>query len=194
MNVILASKSPRRREILENLGVKFTVVTADTDESSNIQNPEELVKELAYRKANAVKEKLISEDKFTSDTLIIGCDTVVAKDSLILGKPKNRNNAKEMLLTLSGDSHKVLSGLTLITEKRELSCCETTYVYFDKLTEDELESYIDSGECDDKAGAYGIQGLASRFIKRIDGCYFNVVGLPVNLLHRMSKEIGTDVF
>lgn len=194
MNIILASKSPRRREILENLGVLFTIITADTDESSDIQNPEELVKELSCRKANAVKEKLIAENKLTPDTVIIGCDTVVAKDGLILGKPKDRKNAKEMLLMLSDNSHNVISGITIITSKSSLSASQTTTVYFDNMSEEEINAYIDSGECDDKAGAYGIQGLASRFIKKIDGCYFNVVGLPVNLLHNMAKEIGTHIF
>jgi septum formation protein len=194
MNIILASKSPRRREILENLGVKFTVVTADTDENSDIQNPEELVKELAYRKANAVKEKLIAKKKFTDDTVIIGSDTVVAKGGLILGKPKDRKNAKEMLLMLSGDSHSVISGVSIITANKTLCLSQTTDVYFDVMSENEINTYIDSGECDDKAGAYGIQGLASRFIKKIDGCYFNVVGLPVNLLNKMAKEMDIDIF
>lgn len=194
MNIILASKSPRRREILQNLDVEFTIVTAETDENSDTKNPEELVKELALKKACAVKDKLVFENKFTDDTVIIGSDTVVAKDGKILGKPKDRKNAKEMLCMLSGDSHKVISGVALIVGERKLTSCEITDVYFDKLTEDEIETYISTGECDDKAGAYGIQGKASRFIKKIDGCYFNVVGLPVNLLHNMAKEMKIDIF
>lgn len=194
MNIILASKSPRRREILENLNVKFSIVTAETDENSNTLNPQELVKELALKKASAVMEKLIAENKFTDDTVIIGSDTVVSKDGKILGKPKDRENAKEMLNMLSGDSHKVISGIAIITSNRKLTAAETTDVYFDKMSEHEIKAYIDSGECDDKAGAYGIQGKASRFIKKIDGCYFNVVGLPVNLLHNMAKELNIDIF
>lgn len=194
MNIILASKSPRRREILNTLNVKFNIVTAETDENSDTQNPEELVKELALKKASAVMEKLIAENKFTDDTVIIGSDTVVSKDGKILGKPKDRENAKEMLNMLSGDSHKVISGIAIITSNRKLTAVETTDVYFDKMSEYEIKAYIDSGECDDKAGAYGIQGKASRFIKKIDGCYFNVVGLPVNLLHNMAKELNIDMF
>lgn len=194
MNIILASKSPRRREILENLDVDFSIITAETDEISDTQNPEELVKELALKKASAVMEKLISENKFTADTVIIGSDTVVAKDGKILGKPKDRQNAKEMLCMLSGDCHKVISGIALIVGERKMTSCETTEVYFDKLTTEEIETYVSTGECDDKAGAYGIQGKASRFIKKIDGCYFNVVGLPVNLLHNMARKMEINIF
>ena len=194
MNIILASKSPRRREILENLDVNFSIITSETDENSDTENPEELVKELALKKACAVMEQLILDNKFTSDTVIIGSDTVVAKDGKILGKPKDRQNAKEMLCMLSGDCHKVISGIALIVGDRKMTSCETTEVYFDKLTAEEIESYVSTGECDDKAGAYGIQGKASRFIKKINGCYFNVVGLPVNLLHNMAKEMEINLF
>lgn len=194
MNIILASKSPRRREILENLDVNFRVITEETDENSTTQNPEELVKELALKKATAVMKKLISENQFTADTVIIGSDTVVAKNGKILGKPKDRQNAKEMLCTLSGDCHKVISGVAIIVGDRKMTSCEITKVYFDKLTPEEIETYVATGECDDKAGAYGIQGKASRFIKKIDGCYFNVVGLPVNLLHNMAKQMDIKLF
>ena len=190
INIILASKSPRRREILENLNISFTVVTAQTDESSNTENPEKLVEELALRKASAVKQQLISEGSHTKDTVIIGCDTVVVKDGIVLGKPKDRQEATEMLKMLSDSSHSVISGLALIKGDDVFCSHETTTVYFDKLTDSEIASYTATGECDDKAGAYGIQGLASKFIKGIKGCYFNVVGLPVNLLYNSFKYMN----
>lgn len=194
MNIILASKSPRRSEILKNLGVEFRVFTAETDESSKIESPELLVEELAKRKALAVKELLIKENKFGSDTVIIAADTVVAKDGNILGKPTDRIDAKSMLELLSGDGHSVTSGVAIISGEETLVNHETTLVYFDPLTNEEIEKYIATGECDDKAGGYGIQGYASKFINRIDGCYFNVVGLPVNLLYKMSKQLRINIF
>ncbi|MBE6732760.1 MAG: septum formation protein Maf [Ruminococcaceae bacterium] len=194
MNIILASKSPRRSEILKNLGVEFTVFTAETDESSNINSPELLVEELSKRKALAVKDILIKENKFNGDTVIIAADTVVAKDGNILGKPTSRTDAKCMLKLLSGESHSVTSGVAVIKGEEILVNHETTLVYFDPLSDDEIENYIATGECDDKAGSYGIQGYASKFINRIDGCYFNVVGLPVNLLYKMLKKLSIDIF
>ena len=189
MKLILASKSPRRREILSNLNIEFDIITADTNEDSDIKEPEKLVEELAFRKADAVRNMLYANGKLTDDCVIIGCDTVVSKDGAILGKPKDRKDAFLMLKTLSGNEHQVLSGVALLKGDKSVVSHEITKVYFDDLSEKEIEDYISSGECDDKAGAYGIQGLASKFVKRIDGCYFNVVGLPVNLLYRMLKEI-----
>lgn len=189
MKIILASKSPRRKEILTNLNIDFEIITADTDESSDIKKPEKLVKELALRKANAVKNLLIANGNFNDDTIIIGCDTIVALKNKILGKPKDRKDAAEMLAMLSGNKHRVISGLAVLKGEKSYISNETTRVYFDNLSEAEINDYISSGECDDKAGSYGIQGLASKFIKKIDGCYFNVVGLPVNLLYRILKNI-----
>ncbi len=189
MKIILASKSPRRKEILENLKIDFTVLSADADESTDIKEPEALVQELALRKADAVKELLIKSGRYSNDILIIGCDTVVFSEGEILGKPKDRKNAFRMLKGLSGKSHTVTSGLALIKGDKRLSDSETTKVFFDNMTDSEIEEYISTGECDDKAGGYGIQGLASKFIKGIEGCYFNVVGLPVNLLYRMLKKL-----
>ena len=192
MNIILASKSPRRREILSNLGLQFEIVTADTDESSDIINGAELAQELSARKAIAVKDVLESQGDYCDDTLIIGCDTVVCCDDNILGKPRDNADAKRMLNLLSGREHSVISGLTLLYNGQKLTSFEETKVFFDSLNEKEIEDYIASGEPRDKAGAYGIQGLASKFIGRIEGCYFNVVGLPVNLLYRMLKQIKND--
>jgi len=188
MKIILASKSPRRKEILENLKIDFKVLSADADESTDIAEPKALVKELALRKAEAVKNLLIKNRQYSDDTVIIGCDTVVYSNGKILGKPKDRKDAFQMLKELSGKCHTVTSGIALVKKDKTLIDSETTTVFFDDITDGEIEEYVATGESDDKAGAYGIQGLASKFIKGIEGCYFNVVGLPVNLLHKMLKK------
>ena len=188
MKIILASKSPRRKEILENLKLDFEIITADTNEDSDIKDPQKLVEELAKRKAEAVKNLLIAENKYSLDDIIIGCDTVVANDNVILGKPKDRDDATSMLHSLSGKKHRVISGLAILKGEKSFISNEVTEVLFDNLSETEIENYVKTGECDDKAGAYAIQGLASKFIKGINGCYFNVVGLPVNLLYNALKE------
>ncbi len=186
MRIVLASKSPRRREILENLNVSFEIITADTDESSDITDGKALAEELSFRKAYAVWQTLNS----TKDTLVIGCDTIVCCDGKILGKPKNREDAVRMLKSLSGKKHSVISGLTLLYGDKKYICSETTYVLFDDMTDEQINNYVSSGECDDKAGAYAIQGGAARYINGIEGCYFNVVGLPVNRLCTAAAELG----
>ena len=182
MRIILASKSPRRREILQNLGLEFEVITADTNEECDITDGALLAEELSLRKAKAVADGIELDD-----TVVIGCDTVVVCDGKILGKPKDRADAEKMLRMLSGKAHSVISGLTLIGGGNIITASEETKVFFDELTESEIEEYISTDEPYDKAGAYGIQGLAGKFIGRIEGCYFNVVGLPVNLLYRCLK-------
>lgn len=183
MKLILASKSPRRYEILKNLGYDFTVLTQPTDENSNLTSPKDLVMELAYRKAKAVAEKCDDE------SVVLGCDTVVAIDGKILGKPKDEQDARNMLEMLSNNVHSVYSGLCLIKGDKVLTNFCKTDVYFDKLSQKDIDWYINQNEWEDKAGSYGIQGKASVFVKRIDGDYFNVVGLPVNLLYNMLKQI-----
>ncbi len=187
MEIILASASPRRREILENLGVEFTVRVADTDESSDVRNPEELCCLLSRRKAEAAAQKLSRND--IRGTVIIGCDTVVALGGEIFGKPKTKDNARRMLRVLSGKTHRVISGLTVINGGNVLTDFEVTEVTFDKLTEAQISDYISREYVLDKAGAYAVQGLAACFIKKINGSYFNVVGLPVRLLYRLCPEI-----
>ena len=189
MKIILASKSPRRKEILENLELDFEIITADTNEDSQISDPQKLVEELAFRKADAVKNLLISENKYSSDLAIIGCDTVVANGDDILGKPKDRKDAGLMLKSLSGKKHRVISGLAILKGEKTFVSNEVTEVLFDNLSEEEIENYVKTGESDDKAGGYAVQGLASKFIKGINGCYFNVVGLPVNLFYNALKEM-----
>ncbi len=185
IKVILASKSPRRKEILENLGIKFDIMVADADESSDIKIPDELVMTLAERKGRAVIEKLGDD---AEDALIIACDTLVYADGEFLGKPCDRADAERMIKMLSGDSHSVISGLYVYYKGREARASAETKVFFDELTKDDINAYLDTSEPYDKAGAYAIQGKASAFIKGIEGDYFNVVGLPVNTLCKLLKD------
>ena len=184
IKVILASKSPRRKEILENLGVKFDIIVADADETSDIKDPEELVMTLAERKGRAVRERLGD----CKDTLIIASDTLVYADGEFLGKPRDRADAERMIRMLSGNHHCVVSGIYLSYGEREARASASTKVFFDSLTDDEIEAYLDTSEPYDKAGAYAIQGRASAFIRGIEGDYFNVVGLPVNTLYRLLRD------
>ena len=191
MKIILASKSPRRREILENLGFEFEVMTCETDESSDISNGARLAVELSARKAKAVAEMLFKDGKADGQTIVVGCDTVVICGDEILGKPRDRADAERMMRMLSGRGHSVVSGLTLICGDQIISDHAETKVFFDKLTDEDIEDYISSDEPYDKAGGYGIQGKAGLFINRIEGCYYNVVGLPVNLLNHCLKKISS---
>lgn len=188
MKFILASKSPRRREILADLGLKFDIVTADTDESCELKDPRAFVEELALRKGRAVA------DLIDGNTVIIASDTVVACGGEILGKPRDRADACRMLNMLSGSRHSVISGIALISKDKEAVASEVTEVIFDTLTDSDKEIYLNSNEPYDKAGAYAIQGLASMWIKGIEGDYFNVVGLPVKRLHDLLlDEFGIDM-
>ncbi len=187
MKWILASGSPRRKDILHDLGCQFDVMTADTDETCTATDPAEIVCTLAKRKAEAVADKLgVRSD----ERLIIAADTLVACDGKVLGKPVDRDDAAAMLRMLSGRTHQVFSGVSLIWGDKQSTAFECTDVTFDTLTEQEIQRYVDSGEPLDKAGSYGIQGKAAAFIRRIDGCYFNVVGLPVHRLYRLLQEWG----
>ena len=188
MKFILASKSPRRREILSDLGISFEIITADTDESCNLTDPR------AYAEALALKKGLAVSDKIDGDSIIIASDTIVACNGEILGKPHSREDAKRMLDMLSGSKHDVISGIALISKKKIAVASEVTHVIFDTLTDSDKEIYLNSSEPYDKAGAYAIQGLASMWIKGIEGDYFNVVGLPVKRLHDLLlEEFGIDM-
>ena len=187
MRVVLASKSPRRSEILNMLGLNFEVITADTDETSDIKDPKKLVEELANRKGSAVAKKLNY-----NDTLIISADTVVALDDEILGKPIDKNDAYNMLKKLSGRSHKVVSGVSLYFNGKTITAHEVTEVCFSTLSDEMIENYIATNEPMDKAGAYAVQGLASVWIDKINGCYFNVVGFPTRLFYKMLGEMNID--
>ncbi len=189
MRIILASKSPRRREILEMLGVKFEVVVADTEEICDNENPGARVETLAMQKAVAVQEKLGTKDSGDKgEDLIIACDTLVYLDGEFFGKPESRDDARRMLSKLSGRTHEVWSGICLCGKGKTVVASEKTEVEFAKMSQNEIERYLDSEEPFDKAGAYAVQGRAARYVKGLSGDYFNVVGLPVNLLYRTLKE------
>lgn len=188
MRVILASKSPRRKEILENLGIKFEVIVADADERCDIADPCERVSALAAIKGRAVKEQV------GNDCLIIASDTLVFAEGEFLGKPRDRSDARRMIEMLSGKAHSVVSGLYLSMGDKEYFGAGETKVIFDEMTDGEIEDYISSPEPYDKAGGYAVQGLASLYVSGIEGDYFNVVGLPVNLLYKaLKQEFGIDI-
>ena len=189
MKYILASKSPRRREILSNLGLTFEIVTAETDESSDERDPYLLVEELSRRKGEAVRDLLLSQGRDLTDTVIISSDTVVAVDGEILGKPRDAADAARMLRLLSGREHEVVSGICLLGADRVGVAHEVTHVTFEKLDEELIARYVERTNPYDKAGAYAIQGEASLWIEGISGCYFNVVGLPVHRMNALHREI-----
>lgn len=175
MKLVLASKSPRRSEILKNAGYDFVVRVADADETiPDGTNPEDAVVFLAARKAMAVER--------ADDETVLGADTIVVLDDKILGKPKDREDAYNMLKALSGRAHSVFTGVCIIENGKSMTFAEETRVEFLSLSDDEIYRYIDTNDCYDKAGAYGIQGYASKFVRRIDGDYFNVVGLPISAI------------
>ena len=190
INIILASASPRRKALLEMLGVeKLTVIPAKGEETIDLSlTPEELVKALSRQKAAEVAAERASEN-----AVVIGADTVVVLDGAVLGKPKDEAGAKRMLSALSGRGHAVWTGITAIRGDQSLSRAERTEVFFRPLTEREIDAYIATGEPLDKAGAYGAQDMASLFVERIDGDFFNVVGLPLCALGKLLKELGVDL-
>lgn len=194
MRYILASKSPRRRELLEGIGLDFEVVVSEVDEDSPLTDPIELVRELALKKGSAVYEKLLSQGEISEEDIIISADTVVACECEILGKPHDREEAKRMLSLLSGKEHRVISGVALIRGGKTFVSHSETFVNFEELTDTDIENYLGTTEPYDKAGAYAIQGFASLFIKGIRGCYFGVVGLPLNVLDRLHREaVGSSL-
>ncbi len=190
MRYILASASPRRKEILSAAGLDFKIITADADETSSICDPVALTRELARIKGVAVAQRLRAEGRYDTDTVIISADTVVVCDGEILGKPHDRADAERMLRMLSGRTHTVVSGVALTVGDDTFTDASVTSVTFDTLDEDFLNSYLDCDEPYDKAGAYAIQGLAARVVKKIDGCYLGVVGLPLNCLCTLAKNNG----
>ena len=188
---VLASKSPRRRELLKKIGVQAEIMRANVDESSIGElSPEKTVTELALLKASDVAKY------FRGDTYVIGADTVVSLDGEIFGKPQNIEDAKNMLRKLSGKKHSVYTGYCVVHCKSGniVSRYEKTDVYFKELSDREIDAYIKTREPMDKAGAYGIQEKGSMFVEKIDGDYFNVVGLPVCALVKLfDKEFGVNL-
>ena len=181
--LILASGSPRRRELLDLMGLTYTVETPDVDESFS-GRPSETVMEISRRKAAAVAAR-------HSDSIIIAADTLVFADGA-LGKPHTPERAKEMLRSLAGNWHHVYTGITVINTRsgRILRNVDKTRVHLVPMTEQEIDAYVATGEPLDKAGAYGIQGMGGMFVDRIDGSYSNVVGLPMSMLHIMLAQVG----
>ena len=172
--------------------------TADADETISEKSPAKVVEALSKRKALAVYDKMKNEETFTKDMLILGADTVVALDGEIMGKPKDRQDAKRMITALQGRAHEVFTGASFVylDEQDNVTCHsfhECTKVYFHPMDEAEVIDYVSCGECDDKAGAYGIQGRAMRYIEKIEGDYQNVVGLPLARICMELKKLGITV-
>ena len=212
VRLVLASASPRRRELLSQIGLEFTVMPSTKEENAKTTEAGALVQELSRQKAVDIWEQLsggqgqnpdadqeqISEEtqepnlngKRQPELLVIGADTVVCCEGKILGKPHSRETAAEMLTALQGRSHEVYTGVTLYSQSETVTFFECTQVEFYPMTEVEISEYIDSKEPMDKAGAYGIQGLGARFVKGIRGDYNNVVGLPVGRLYQELKSHG----
>lgn len=180
--IVLASASPRRQELLRNAGINFVVRPADIPE---VPLPGEAPLMFAERMA---REKAVAAMSISNDHIILAADTVVAVGDQILGKPENAEDAARMLRTLSGKTHSVITGVCLSGNDFEDIRSETTAVHFSIMNEDEIREYVRTGEPMDKAGAYAIQGMASRWISKIEGDYYNVVGLPVDLVWRMLRE------
>jgi septum formation protein len=190
MKLILASASPRRAEILRNAGFPFDIFPADVDETIlRDERAEDYVRRLAEEKARVAMERLTPH---TIPAIVIGADTTVVAGGQILGKPADKEDARRMLRLLSGQTHEVLTGLSVTrsADSRSASHVETTRVIFASLSESEIENYLASGEPFDKAGAYGIQGIGGRYVTRIEGCYFNVMGLPLSRLWSMLRDFG----
>lgn len=212
VRLVLASASPRRRELLSQIGLEFTVMPSTKEENAKTTEAGALVQELSRQKAVDIWEQLsggqgqnpdadqeqIAEEtqepnlngKRQLELLVIGADTVVCCEGKILGKPHSREAAAEMLTALQGRSHEVYTGVTLYSQSETVTFFECTQVEFYPMTEVEISEYIDSKEPMDKAGAYGIQGLGARFVKGIRGDYNNVVGLPVGRLYQELKSHG----
>jgi septum formation protein len=183
--LVLASASPRRQELLRNAGIAFEVVPANIPEDSLPgEGAKDCAERLAYEKALAVARQRPHD-------VVLGADTVVTIDGKILGKPSDPAHAARMLRLLSGRDHHVITGVCLVADGRSFVASETTLVAVNKITDQEIADYVATGEPMDKAGAYAIQGIASRWIPRIEGDYCNVVGLPVATVFRMLHLIGS---
>ena len=193
MRLILASASPRRAEILRNAGIAFETQATLLDELPRAgETPGEYVRRLALEKACAAADAAV--ERYSGDCFIVGADTVVVAGDEMLGKPASEEDARRMLLRLSDAVHEVHTGLAVLRRpggtRRVVE--EITRVTFAPLSEEQIESYLATGEPFDKAGAYAIQGVAGRYITRIDGCYFNVVGLPLARLWSLLRELGWE--
>ena len=196
--IILASASPRRRELLTQIGLEFEVVVSEAEEKITSTEPAKVVEELSAQKAEAVWNGLQSQtdtpDAVPGDKIVIGADTVVACEGWILGKPKNTEAAVAMLQMLQGRAHEVYTGVTILYEengeKKALTFHEKTTVHFYPMTETQIREYVATGDPMDKAGSYGIQGICARYIRGIEGDYNNVVGLPAGRVYQELSKAG----
>ncbi len=195
--IILGSASPRRRELLAQIGADFEVRVSNKEEVYHSNVPEEIVKELALMKAENVAEELAEENPAgaVKSTVVIGADTIVVLDGKILGKPADEADAVRMLSSLRGRRHDVYTGVAVLDydengEKRVYNYPVGTAVYVNEMTEEEIRAYVETKDPLDKAGAYGIQGRFAAHIDRIEGDYYNVVGLPVSRVYRTLRELG----
>lgn len=186
MQLILASQSPRRKELLGLLHIPFTVRVADIDETMDSgKNPADEAARVSKRKAQAVPRE--------QDDVIIAADTIVVLDDKVLGKPADADQARAMLTALSGRDHQVMTGVTVLKGQTCLTCTEVTDVHFRPLSQREIERYVATGEPMDKAGAYGIQGGAALFVEKLRGDYYNVMGLPVCRLFMMLRTAAPEI-
>lgn len=204
MKIVLASASPRRRELLSQIGLEFEIKVSNVEEVVTTTRPADVVEELSLQKAQAVYTELMNDGKLVDNVacgdttvsagmaggsyIVIGADTVVAIGDSILGKPKDEQDAKEMLRMLAGKTHAVYTGVSVITAAGVKTFHEKTDVTFFAMSEEEISEYVATLDCMDKAGAYGIQGFCARYIAGINGDYNNVVGLPVGRLYQEIKE------
>ena len=191
MKYILASASPRRREILSNLGLDFTILVADADETCDITDPGERVEFISLKKCLAARDKLIAEgmDPTDTETVIIASDTLVTLDGEFLGKPRDEDDAVRMIDMLEGRTHTVASGIAVWHKGRTVTAHELTGVTFAPMNPAEVQAYVATGESFGKAGGYAIQGHAARYVTGIHGDYFNVVGLPVRRLYETLRMV-----
>lgn len=189
--IILASGSPRRRELLSQIDIEYEVILSNVDEHTEETLPDKIVMDLSRQKALEVASRA-AEGK-----IVLGADTVVAVDDTILGKPSSRDNAFEMIRSLSGRVHSVYTGVTLVKKcgksNKIVSFSEKTDVYVKEMSDDEIWAYIDTGESKDKAGAYGIQGRFAAFVEKINGDYNNIVGLPISRVYDELKKFTCEV-
>ena len=189
--LILASASLRRRDLMNQIGLNFEIIPSNVNEAISEVEPIKLVQKLALLKAHEVAEKEFAKK---SNALVIGADTIVVDGQTILGKPDTEETAIEMLRKLSGRQHRVMTGVAVVDSQSGKHCVdvEITHVFFRKLEEKEIYRYVATGEPMDKAGAYAIQGKAALFVERIEGCFFNVVGLPLLKTVRLLKQAGWE--
>ena len=192
VNIILASASPRRRELLKQIGIEFEVIAGNAKEIYSSAEPVEIVKELALLKASDIADRL--HVRQGEEYIVLGADTIVVNEDQIMGKPADEEDAFSMISSLSGKKHQVYTGIAFIKitgdgSRSVITHAEKTDVFVRQMSSEEIRAYIATGEPSDKAGAYGIQGRFAAFIDRIEGDYYNVVGLPAAYVYRTLKEL-----